>query len=897
MLPVLAGAGTTPPLSLMGSPVSTPSGRSLRDVLGLRSRSRSPSPLSSPKCRRVEPQADPEEQDGDGVSSDEPDTDFEQYVDSDCLPRLPRDPVPNDEDVQAMDLLSRKQLQVRHLVDHLGPTAHEATAEDNSLTIWASTVYQIYRAHPGPQEACDELVADYARRVFGSDLDEQSLIGLCAKISEQCSTLNKPLDALCELVRADMSPDDYTALMVRQRRLRGEKVDMSLATNLRFLDSLVRSLPDGDVTSVLPAIVRLGATKPGRVSQDAWWAAKVSAEHSSEDIGQLRMMLYKAIGYDKHEDWCKSYYMVEDATEERLMNASCMSVLITSRLHGLVKVDTERTCLQWNEKTKLWESRELDVLAATMCDELVPLLKKYLDNVNTTLALPHENFPDKNAEKGKRLNPCGDPILLRKRDSLNRALDELTSGKSHTAIVKHLKKRMKDSTFPAQINSQLHLLPFKGGKIIDLRTLEVRDRVPTDLFTFEATFTFRQSGYTFAPPPSWTGSGARAASDYTSRCEPAVEGAPVSGVAVGAPEPRNPFPRVHGPLPEHDLDLSMMELAGEAEQQWEERYPNAHAFLLGLCKGDRALLANIALIDGYAFTGETDRREGYVNYGSGNNGKSTLENVLAAILGDFFQSAHPSLLTRDARDANSHTAGMNQLLIARFAAFSEASEEKINAQIYKRMTGGTDRMNARGMHKEGVQFVPRFKVQQWTNHLPMFDALDVVRKRICPVPFAASFEETDENTRYASGMVQHADELGSLLCEAACLYYKRPRFAHGSAISRAKENYTLQMSPTMAFLRTCRMVTAAEDKDFKAIKITRDDLRRAYWVWFLHVQIEFDAAKHKRLDAIAFGKELTALKLAEGQLHNGTRVYYGVTLSDEVAEAYKKHPLPPAPKE
>ena len=265
MLPVLAGAGTTPPLSLMGSPVSTPSGRSLRDVLGLRSRSRSPSPPSSPKCRRVEPQADPEEQDGDGVSRDEPDTDFEQYVDSDCLPRLPRGPVPNDEDVQAMDLLSRKQLQVRHLVDHLGPTAHEATAEDNSLTIWASTVYHIYRAHPGPQEACDELVADYARRVFGSDLDEQSLIGLCAKISEQCSTLNKPLDALCELVRADMSPDDYTALMVRQRRLRGEKVDMSLATNLRFLDSLVRSLPDGDVTSVLPAIVRLGATKPGRV--------------------------------------------------------------------------------------------------------------------------------------------------------------------------------------------------------------------------------------------------------------------------------------------------------------------------------------------------------------------------------------------------------------------------------------------------------------------------------------------------------------------------------------------------------------------------------------------------------------------------------------------------------
>ena len=826
------------------------------------------------------PQAGLEDQDGDGMSSDVSDTDIEQYVESDCVPRLPHDPnsLPNDEEVQAMDLVSRKRLQIRHLVDHLGPTAHVATAKDNSLTVWISTVYQIYRAHPGTQEACDELVADYARRVFGSELDEQGMIRLCAKLSEQCPTLNKPLDALCELVRADMSPDDYTAMMVRQRRLRGEKVDMSLATNLRFLDSLVRSLPDCDVTSVLPAIARLGATKPARVSQDAWSAAKVWAKDSSEDIGQLRMMLYKAIGYDKHEDWCKSYYMVEDATEERLMNASCMSVLITSRLHGLVKVDTERTCLQWNEKTRLWESRELDGLAATMCDELVPLLKKYLDNVNTALALPHENFPDKNAEKGKRLNPCGDPILLRKRDSLNRALDELTSGKSHAAIVKHLKKRMKDSTFPAQINSQLHLLPFKGGKVIDLRTLEVRDRVPTDLFTFEATFTFRPSGYTFAPPPSWT---------VKTRLEDGTEHI----------EQKNPFPRVDGPLLEHDSDMAMMQFAGEAERQWEERFPNAHAFLLGLCKGDRALLANIALIDGYSFTGETNRREGYVKYGSGNNGKSTLENVLAAILGHFFQSAHPSLLTRDARDANSHTAGMNQLLIARHAAFSEASEEKINAQIYKRMTGGTDRMNARGMHKEGMQFVPRFKVNQYTNHLPMFDALDVVRKRICPVPFAASFEETDENTRYASGMVQHADELGSLLCEAACLYYKGPRFAHCSAISRAKENYTLQMSPTMAFLRTCKIVTAAEDKNFKAINITRDDLRKAYWVWFLHVQIEFDAAKHKRLDAIAFGKELTALKLAEGQLHNGTRVYYGVTLSEEVAEAYKKHPLPPAPKE
>ena len=98
------------------------------------------------------PQAGLEDQDGDGMSADdESDTDIEQYVDSDCPSRLPYDPLPNDEDVQAMDLVSRKRLQIRHLVDHLGPTAHEATPQDNSLNVWAKTAYQIYEAHPGPQ--------------------------------------------------------------------------------------------------------------------------------------------------------------------------------------------------------------------------------------------------------------------------------------------------------------------------------------------------------------------------------------------------------------------------------------------------------------------------------------------------------------------------------------------------------------------------------------------------------------------------------------------------------------------------------------------------------------------------------------------------------------------------
>ncbi len=111
---------------------------------------------------------------------------------------------------------------------------------------------------------------------------------------------------------------------------------------------------------------------------------------------------------------------------------------------------------------------------------------------------------------------------------------------------------------------------------------------------------------------------------------------------------------------------------------------------------------------GYALTGDTSEQCFFLLYGKGNNGKSTLLEVIQAILGDYAQAAEfKAFLSRDNEGIRNDIARMNgkRLIIAK-----ETDKGKRLAEaLVKQLTGG-DTITARFLHQEYFDFKPQFKL-------------------------------------------------------------------------------------------------------------------------------------------------------------------------------------------
>ena len=75
-------------------------------------------------------------------------------------------------------------------------------------------------------------------------------------------------------------------------------------------------------------------------------------------------------------------------------------------------------------------------------------------------------------------------------ENLKKLSKTFKSSKYLTDIKTSIKGCLYDTDFDLKLNSANDLLPLKNGKIINLKTLEIRDRTHRDLFTFECPVSF-----------------------------------------------------------------------------------------------------------------------------------------------------------------------------------------------------------------------------------------------------------------------------------------------------------------------------------------------------------------------------------------------------------------------
>jgi energy-coupling factor transporter ATP-binding protein EcfA2 len=182
---------------------------------------------------------------------------------------------------------------------------------------------------------------------------------------------------------------------------------------------------------------------------------------------------------------------------------------------------------------------------------------------------------------------------------------------------------------------------------------------------------------------------------------------------------------------------------------------------------------------GYCLTGDVSEHKIVFAFGAGANGKSTLLNALAHVLGDYARQAAPDLLMR--RRDDPHPTGLADLHGARLVLATETAQGRhLDEALVKRLTGG-DRIKARHMFKDFFEFDPTHKLVVATNHRPGIEGTDHgIWRRIRLVPFGVVIPD-DQQDRHLDDKLAEPKPPGSSTGRSAAAppgRHERPHRTH-----------------------------------------------------------------------------------------------------------------------
>ena len=210
-------------------------------------------------------------------------------------------------------------------------------------------------------------------------------------------------------------------------------------------------------------------------------------------------------------------------------------------------------------------------------------------------------------------------------------------------------------------------------------------------------------------------------------------------------------------------------------------------FLETIFEGNLELIEYLQRVAGYALTGNTEEHAMFFCYGTGANGKSTMLNTLAGIMGDY--SAVASMETFTASQYDRHPTELAVLCGARMVTANETEEGRRWAEArIKSITGG-DPITAHLMRKDPFTFIPQFKLIIAGNHKPGLGGVDeAMRRRIHFVPFGYTVPEKERNPGLPEKLRTEWAGILAWMIEG-CLKWQSHKLNAPLAVKQATESY------------------------------------------------------------------------------------------------------------
>jgi P4 family phage/plasmid primase-like protien len=141
-------------------------------------------------------------------------------------------------------------------------------------------------------------------------------------------------------------------------------------------------------------------------------------------------------------------------------------------------------------------------------------------------------------------------------------------------------------------------------------------------------------------------------------------------------------------------------------------------------------------------SGKITSEKFHIFTGTGANGKSKIIELYQSAFGDYCGQFNVSLLTQKRVKSNDTNSELAKSKGKRFMVLQEPSEdEKMNIGFMKELTGG-DRIIARGLFQDPIEFKPQAHLVLTCNHLPSIPSDDGgTWRRIRVIEFLSTFTD------------------------------------------------------------------------------------------------------------------------------------------------------------
>ncbi|RJT82205.1 hypothetical protein D6T63_05650 [Arthrobacter cheniae] len=318
------------------------------------------------------------------------------------------------------------------------------------------------------------------------------------------------------------------------------------------------------------------------------------------------------------------------------------------------------------------------------------------------------------------------------------------------------------------------------------------------------------------------------------------------------------------------LDLRTMELQDhnpqdritkvtQAAYRADTAGPTWDAFLARVLP-DNDIRAYLQSYVGVGLAGKVLEHKLAIATGSGRNGKGVFYQALGAALGDYAAVAEPDLFMH--RD-NAHPTGEMDLRGRRWIVVSESDEgRKLAEATVKRLTGG-DKLKARRMRQDFVEFVPSHTALLVTNHLPRVSGDDAaIWARLRVVPFDVVIPPEEQDPRLPEHLELELDAVLSWAITGWRRYQDNGGLTEPAAVTNATDHYRADNDALGRFIEEC-CDTGPGYTGFT------EALHRAWTDW-----AALDGAKP--LSARALGQALEARGYTARKGTGGVRVRQGI---------------------
>jgi putative DNA primase/helicase len=194
-------------------------------------------------------------------------------------------------------------------------------------------------------------------------------------------------------------------------------------------------------------------------------------------------------------------------------------------------------------------------------------------------------------------------------------------------------------------------------------------------------------------------------------------------------------------------------------------------FLHEVFEGDSDTIGAFQRLLGYSLSGYAREEVIVFCVGRGANGKSVANNVVHEILADYAKVGPASLLVLRRSDDNSPRADFASLVGARYVTINETQERaRLDEQAVK-ILAGRERISARPLYKEHIEFNPSFTPWLRTNHKPIITGDDEgIWRRLVILSFRRTFSPEEQDPDLVGKLLAERDGILTWMVEGAQQY-------------------------------------------------------------------------------------------------------------------------------